>query len=61
MDKDYEAEEDLRTMKRAMEVHADKKRFGAAMKAARKEMNMMEKMTSSNGAKNPFASLRPKG
>ena len=60
-DDKYQAEEDLRTMKRAMEIHADKMRFGRAMKMAKTEMGMMEKMTSSNGAKNPFAALRPKG
>src|SRR5574341_684589 len=38
---DYQAEDDMRTMRRAMEIHMDRKRRKAAMAKADKEINQL--------------------
>lgn len=38
-DGEYQAKDDMRTLKRAEEIRGDKKRMGRAMKMAQSEMN----------------------
>jgi hypothetical protein len=44
MDKDWQAEDDLRTLVRAGEIKDDKKRYNAAMKMAREKVSEMQEI-----------------
>lgn len=47
---DWQAEDDLRTIQRAVEVVNDKKRYDAAMKQADKQKKALEKVSSIRNA-----------
>lgn len=42
IDRDYQAEDDVRTLARAEEIKADKKRFAAAQTCAKRKIEEME-------------------
>lgn len=44
MPDNYQAEDDLRTLSRAMQIKADKKRFKAAMKLANAQIEALESL-----------------
>jgi len=51
MDKKYQAEDDLRTLRRAEEIKADKKRVSEAKKIAKQEIKALKKLTNNTRKK----------
>lgn len=45
MDSDWQAEDDLRTMKRAAEIHRDRKRMKILQKFAKKEVDGIKRVS----------------
>jgi len=58
-DKSWQAEEDLRTLKRAMEIQKDSARYAAACAVARREMKAVARFAALSGRRNPFADMKP--
>ncbi len=50
-EKDFQAEDDFRTLQRAEEVNGDKKRLAAAMKKGKKQQAEIENVLSARGAR----------
>lgn len=50
-EKDFQAEEDFRTLQRAKEVEGDKKRMAAAMKKGEKQAKEIQSVLSARGSR----------
>ncbi len=50
-EKDFQAEEDFRTLQRAEEVRGDKKRMAAAMKKGKQQVTEMQAVLGARGAR----------